>query len=328
MKELTFAQNFALIALNAQDSLHMTTVKKIAVRCMAAAAILEWMMKKGTLRSEFSTISRQDVENLASAPHQQETLRVILGKRESAQYTLPEFLTQVRRFSRRTLKRIERAFADPVKGLDALEEIPNLLGCDLDYYTASVTMREYRSNCEIYTRVTEGLRADVLEEGRISDESIMMLWLLRESSCLFDLFSKEELKTVGRRMAEMHQSSMLAKTLYMIDIHRSLEVGAKNFLRSKKDVMATPAGIGVDFVFPFLERSQSIFIDTEAWFENKEQRLLDVEARLKQFGHEYTVLRRGTVPLIRIDNVLYEAIPTARQMKIPVQGMRLRKYPL
>ena len=47
MKALTFAQEFALIALNAQDSLHMTTVKKIAVRCMAAAAILEWAMEEG-----------------------------------------------------------------------------------------------------------------------------------------------------------------------------------------------------------------------------------------------------------------------------------------
>ena len=53
MKALTFAQEFALIALNAQDSLHMTTVKKIAVRCMAAAAILEWAMAEDGLQSEF-----------------------------------------------------------------------------------------------------------------------------------------------------------------------------------------------------------------------------------------------------------------------------------
>lgn len=77
-----------------------------------------------------------------------------------------------------------------------------------------------------------------------------------------------------------------------------------------------------------MERSQSVFIDIEAWFENKEQRLQDVEARLAKYGHQYTVLRRGAVPLIQIDNVLYEAVPTIRQLKVPVQGMRLRKYPL
>ena len=68
MKALTFAQEFALIALNAQDSLHMTTVKKIAVRCMAAAAILEWAMEEDGLQSEFSTVSKQDVENGVPAP--------------------------------------------------------------------------------------------------------------------------------------------------------------------------------------------------------------------------------------------------------------------
>ena len=68
--------------------------------------------------------------------------------------------------------------------MDLLEEIPNLLGCDMNYVTASVTMREYRSNEEAYTRITEGLRAEILEDGEMTDETILMLWLLRESSCL------------------------------------------------------------------------------------------------------------------------------------------------
>lgn len=328
MKELTFAQNFALIALNAQDSLHMTTVKKIAVRCMAAAAILEWAMDHKTLRSAVSTISRADVENLSDVPHQQETLRALLKKKDKISGSLVALLPAVTHFSKRTLKKIESAFVDPLKGADALEEIPNLLGCDLDYYTADVTMREYRSAQEPYARVTEGFRADVLEDGALSDESVLMLWLMRESSCLFDLFSKAELKKACQRMADVRQNSTLAKEIYGVNIHHSLEIAAKNFLRGKKEVMSTQFGIGIDFTLPFLERSQSIFIDTEAWFENKEKRLEDVETRLKEFGHHYTVLRQGTVPLIKIDNVLYEAVPTAVQIKIPVQGMRLRKYPL
>lgn len=328
MKALTFAQEFALIALNAQDSLHMTTVKKIAVRCMAAAAILEWAMAEDGLQSEFSTVSKQDVENAAAFPHRQEVFRALLKKKGAVQMPLPELLARVTHFSRRTLKKIEHAFSDPLKGMDALEEIPNLLGCDMDYDSASVTMREYRSDPATYTRLTEGMRADVLEDGEMADETVMLLWLLRESSCIYDFFSKEERKRVGQRMAELHRANRLAKMLFAVDIHSSLEIAVKNFLRSKKEVMETPTGIGLDFVFPFLERSQSVFIDIEAWFENKEQRLQDVEARLTKYGHQYTVLRRGAVPLIQIDNVLYEAVPTIRQLKVPVQGMRLRKYPL
>ena len=293
MKELTFAQQFALIALNAQDSLHMTTVKKIAVRCMAAAAILEWAMAEDGLQSEFSTVSEKDVENAAVFPHRQEVFRALLKKKGAVQMPLPELLAQVTHFSRRTLKKIEHAFSDPLKGMDALEEIPNLLGCDMDYDSASVTMREYRSDPATYTRLTEGMRADVLEDGEMADETVMLLWLLRESSCIYDFFSKEERKRVGQRMAELHRANRLAKMLFAVDIHSSLEIAVKNFLRSKKEVMETPTGIGLDFVFPFLERSQSVFIDIEAWFENKEQRLQDVEARLTKYGHQYTVLRRG-----------------------------------
>ena len=328
MREWTFAQGFALLALNAQDSLHMTTAKKIAVRCMAAAAILEWELDQGNLQGPFSTISEEDVENLAAVPHQQEVLRELLKRKEGLQTALPERLKQVIHFTNRILKRIESSFADPLKGMDLLEEIPNLLGCDMNYVTASVTMREYRSNEEAYTRITEGLRAEILEDGEMTDETILMLWLLRESSCLYDFFSKEELKRVAQRMTQLYQTNAMARAILAIDIHRAPEIAVKNFLRGKKEAFSTPIGTGVDFVFPFLERSQSIFIETEAWFENKEQRLQDVEARLAQYGHHYTVLRQGAVPLIRIDNVLYEAVPTAVQMKVPVQGMRLRKYPL
>ena len=62
--------------------------------------------------------------------------------------------------------------------MDLLEEIPNLLGCDMDYDSASVTMREYRSDPATYTRLTEGMRADVLEDGEMADETVMLLWLL------------------------------------------------------------------------------------------------------------------------------------------------------
>ena len=104
MKELTFAQNFALLALNAQDSLHMTVAKMIAMRCMAAAALLEWAMDHHTLRSELSTVSNDDVENLSGQPHQREALRALLKKKESISGNLPSLLLLVKHFSRHTLK--------------------------------------------------------------------------------------------------------------------------------------------------------------------------------------------------------------------------------
>ncbi|WP_050698823.1 hypothetical protein [Anaeromassilibacillus senegalensis] len=328
METFTFAQNFALIALNAQDSLHMPTVKKIAVRCMAAAAILECYMDHGfVMQGEQLTFDRTHLNRSGLPQHQRAVLECILGKKASVQNTLPHFLEQVAHFSSRKLKTIERSFTDYLKAHDVLEEIPNLLGCDMNYVTAEVSMREYRSDESLYARLTEGLRAEILEDGAVTDEMLLMLWLLRESSCLFDLFSEEEVHQVASRMNEIYYENALAKQLFVVEIHNSWEFFAKNFLKAKKQTFTTPVGIGVNFSFPFLERSQSIFIDVEAWFEGKENRLHDVTARLEKYGHHYTILREGTVPLIKIDNILYEAVPTIFQSKVPVQGMRLRRYP-
>ena len=81
MKELTFAQQFALIALNAQDSLHMTTVKKIAVRCMAAAAILEWAMEEDGL-AKAADLCHQALELLPPDSPLAETANQLLERLE------------------------------------------------------------------------------------------------------------------------------------------------------------------------------------------------------------------------------------------------------
>jgi len=92
--------------------------------------------------------------------------------------------------------------------------------------------------------------------------------------------------------------------------------------------MKTPTGIGINFVFPIIERSQSIFIDTEEWLPKASQRLEDVKKRLQENGHNYIIIREGAVPLIKIDNIIYEAIPEAIQGRIPIHGVRLRRYPI
>ena len=95
----------------------------------------------------------------------------------------------------------------------------------------------------------------------------------------------------------------------------------------KRNAIKTPTGIGINFVFPVIERSQSIFIDTEEWFSKAKERLNDVKKRLEENGHTYTIVREGDVPLIKIDNILYEAIPEAIIGRIPIHGVRLRSYP-
>ena len=156
MSELTLTERFALVALNAQDSLHLTTAKKAALRCISAARILE-----------------EYIDGLWPS-----------------QKVLESELKEAVSLSSREMKELEAEVKKSLEEKQLIHEIPNLLACDMDYVTAAVNIFEYRSDDTEYTCQVEGMRAELMEEGNISDEVICLLWLLRESSCFYDLFFK------------------------------------------------------------------------------------------------------------------------------------------
>lgn len=327
MKDLKLAQSFSIIALNAQDSRRMTTAKKASLRCMAAAVILEGYLDGYFTELEKKLVLEKCLIDKSNTTLYQETiLKLLFNKNDSLKGDLRWWLAKASNLYTRHLKKLEKTMADSLKGIDLLEEIPNILGCDLLYKGAGVSIKEYRSNMKEYTNITENIRAEILEEGSVADETIFMIWLLRESSCLHDIFSKKELETVAIRINELSESVPIEKILFEISIYHGVEIAVKEFFNIKKNAMKTPTGIGVNFIFPVIERSQSIFIDTEEWFPSQKQRLDEVKARLESCGHEYTVIHDGKVPLIKIDNIIYEAIAHAIQGKVAIHGVRLRRY--
>ena len=320
MADLGLAQSFSLVALNAQDSLHRTAAKTVALRAMAAAVLLEAYLNGAFAKDGDALVLQKEA---SSIPYRDAVLRPLL-KKGGETGDLGQWLKKASALPNRQFKVFEQAMAASLDALDLLDEIPNLLGCDLYYDSAGVKIKEYRSDMMEYARITETIRAEILEDGPVTDEAICMLWLLRESGCMHDLFSQNELEKVAFRMNVLYQSNALAKALFPVRFHQGIEIAIKSFLRMKKAAVKTQFGTGVNFVFPFLERSQSIFIDTEAWFSNAEKRLHDVKVRLESNGHIFTVLREGETPLIKIDNIVYVAIPHAVYTRIPIQGVRLR----
>ena len=320
MADLGLAQSFSLVALNAQDSLHRTAVKTVALRAMAAAVLLEAYLNGAFTKSRNALVLQKEAPGL---PYRDAVLNP-LQKNGGETGDLGQWLKKASALPNRQFKVFEQAMAASLDALDLLDEIPNLLGCDLYYDSAGVKIKEYRSDMTEYARITETIRAEILEDGPVTDEAICMLWLLRESGCMHDLFSQNELEKVALRMNALYQGNALAKALFPVRIHQGIEIAIKSFLRMKKAAVKTQFGTGVNFAFPFLERSHSIFIDTEAWFSNAEKRLHDVKVRLESNGHIFTVLREGETPLIKIDNIVYVAIPHAVYTRIPIQGVRLR----
>ncbi|OAB32977.1 hypothetical protein [Paenibacillus glacialis] len=330
MTDLKLAQSFSMMALNGQSSIHMTTVKKVALRSMAAAVILEVYLDSGFTEAEDKLTLHKDIRD-ASHPtlYREAVIQSLIHKKDGAQGDLRWWLKRASNLSNKKLKKFEHAMSDSLKELSLLEEIPGLLGCDLYYDSAGVEMKDYRSNIDAYTRVSENIRAEILEDGFVTDEIICMLWLLRESGCMHDFFSRSELEKVNARMNELYQSALLAKALFPIQIHHGIELGIKQFLHLKTRFVKTSIGSTINFFFPMLERSKAVFIETEAWFSNPNQRLNDVITRLESYGHEVKVIEKGSFSTIKIDNLVYDAMPHYVMMKVPIQGVRLMpKRPL
>lgn len=328
MTDLQLAQSFSMIALNAQRSLEMTTAKKVALRCIAAAIILEVYLDNGFTQTKNQLALKKDVlEQSHTMLYQEIILKSLAHKNANKSWDLNDWLKRASMLSGSTLKKLEQAVSDSLKELELLEEIPHILACDLYFNSAGVNIKEYRSDIQEYSRISESIRAEILEEGSVIDETICMLWLLRESGCMHDFFSRNELEMVSARMYKLYQSSPLARAVYPIRIHRGIELAMKQFFRMKKGAVKTQVGSGLNFLFPILERSQAVFIDMEAMFSNSAARLHDVRVRLESKGHTVTVLQKGQIPTIKIDNIVYEAIPHAIYGKVPIHGVRLIPKP-
>lgn len=291
MSELSLHERFAIIALNGLQVETMTVAKKLAVRGIMAAEILEKYLNEESLSKQVDMDFR----------------KILIS-------------------SKRKLKSAEERFTKELKEKGLLSVIPSILNCDMYYVTSGVEVSEYLCDSAEYTRQTEGIRAELLEDGEISSEIIFLWWLMRESSCFYDLFSPLEIDKITQRLNEIHLNSKVAKELFNLKLQRKIERIYAKYLKKKHEIFTTALGTGFLFVVPFFERKESVFIDVDQWFSDKDKRLSSVLDRFALKGHVVSVIRTGQTPLIKVDNIYYECIPTQVVVKVPIQGVRLRRY--
>lgn len=303
MTNLSLQDRFALIALNALNSTRNSTAKKAAMRCISAADVLDRFLNE---------TEEKTVDSTEYLSHLQE---------------LPTSLKEAAHLSSSVSKELEHTVYTRLHDLGLMTQASALVSCDLEFASAGNKILEYRTDLEEYSRQTESIRAELIEEGNVTDETVCLLWLLRESSCFYDLFSKEERQYLSTRINELYLNSLLAKTLLPLSIHSALDSAALGLFSKKKAIFSTQLGTGVLFQVPFMERSSAVFIESEELYCNAEKRLENVVARLEANGNEVHVIRAGSVPLLQIDNLYYECIPTQRQYyRAPVFGVQLRRY--
>lgn len=303
MTNLSLQDRFSLISLNALNSTRNSTAKKAAIHCISAAGVLDRFLQETEELTEDSDEYRSRLDALSVS------------------------LKEAAHLSSSAAKELEHTVYTRLNNLGLMTEASSLVSCDLEFSSAGNKILEYRTDSDEYSRQTESLRAELMEEGNVFDETVCMLWLLRESSCFYDLFSREEQKYLTSRINELYLNSLLAKTLLSVSIHNALDSAALGLFSKKKAIFSTQLGTGVLFQVPFMERSSAVFIESEELYCNAEKRLESVIARLEENGNEVHVIRAGTVPLLQIDNLYYECIPTQHKYyRVPVFGVQLRRY--
>ncbi|SHO51532.1 hypothetical protein [Anaerocolumna xylanovorans] len=289
--DLTLAERFALISFNSKESEHREVAKQNVLKILAVAVYLEENYNGTADKWNFN----------------EKDIKVAIKKANK--------------------KALERTYAERLQNYQLISRVSSLLGCDL-YFDKNIKLKTYVSNPKEFDCQLDLLKAEFLEEGPISDESIIMVWLLLESLCFFQVFSLYEQDKITKRITTLRNESTLAKALYPIELRSLWGTVSADFLRMKSHAAATETGKGLNFIFPFFERKQSIFIDTEGYFPNAEMRLKNVLDRISAQGHIYEVLRSGDVPIVKIDNVKYELLPEAIGGYVPIHGVRLRLYNL
>ena len=295
MKELILSQQYALLALNGQESLHPSVAKNAVLRAVAAAQVLETEQGKVDTSSfsEFSVALQKAVQIAKS-----------LKKKEASQ--------------------IEQEVVNALKAEELLKEVPDLLGCDMDYDTSGIELKAYLSDEISYVRIKEGLRAEILEDGPISLEYAVLLWLLRESGCIHDLFSVSEQSRVEERMTEAAAQDEQYRTLWEAEFHSIFEGAMNRFVKTKSKLFKNPYLEGVNLAFPYLDRRKSVFIDMVIWGTNVADRRAAAIEYLSKKGFTVEEIRIGSETLLKIGNIYYRIFPmTKTAYKVPIQGVNL-----
>ena len=295
MKDLTLSQQYALLALDGQESIHPSVAKSAVLRAVSAARVLETGLGKADADSfsEFSSALQKAVQTAKT-----------LKKKEETQ--------------------IEQKVVNILEAEELLKEVPDILGCDMNYDTSGVELKAYLSDETSYIRIKEGLRAEILEDGPISLEDAVLLWLLRESGCIHDLFSVSEQNRVEERMTEAAVQDEKYRALWEAEFHNVFEGFMNRFVKTKSKLLKNPYLEGVNLVFPYLDRRKSVFIDTVIFGTNVADRRAAAVEYLKKKGFAVEEIRVGSETLLKIGNIYYRIFPmTKTAYKVPIQGVNL-----
>lgn len=295
MREFALSHKAALAGLDTLEANHYTQAKSAVLRGIAALTALEPLLDV--------------IEHGELAVFEEELNKVI---------------QDVKDLRKKELKGLESDIVPFLKGEGVLEEVPALIACDMNYETAGVKIMEYRTSQTEYKKVVESVRAEILEDGKSSVESVCLLWMFRESCLMSEIFSSSEQMLVKRRIGDISSQNECCRVLFEAEFHSAFSNFSTGFLRAKKNLFENPYLEGVNLMFPFLERRSAVFIDLVVLGSTVARRRQEVLCYLSERGHYAEEVKNGQETLLRIDNSYYRIFPMTKvAYKVPIQGVNL-----
>ena len=148
MTNLSLQDRFSLISLNALNSTRNSTAKKAAIRCISAAGVLDRFLQETEELTEDSDEYRSRLDALSVS------------------------LKEAAHLSSSAAKELEHTVYTRLNNLGLMTEASSLVSCDLEFSSAGNKILEYRTDSDEYSRQTESLRAELMEEGNVFDETV------------------------------------------------------------------------------------------------------------------------------------------------------------
>lgn len=325
MDNLSLQKRFVIVSVNGTEAGRISIVTKLRNRCIVLAGLINLIMEN---KMEENSRKYRFIETNDWKANKNDGLLYDLLKGDNGNsYSIAEWVDMIEKIPQKKCDHFATEIIKEMMEEDLIENVLSLLSSDLYYHTAGTEIRAYRSSYGEYHNTVEYIKAEILDGGEVSDEIISLIWLLKQSGNLLDIFSVEEVHRMKGRINKIYKENDYTNSLFSVVFAGEPTRTWKNFLDKKKKFAQTQFGVGFVFTTPIIERSEAIFIDTEKLFANSKERLEDVLRRLEGSGHVCVVESRKEISLLEIDNVLYELIPDGIKMKFAIiYGVRLRRY--
>lgn len=318
-KMKSLVEEYCMISLNGERVNENTCTMKIKNKCISAAVLFQIFL-------ENSQNYALTIDGIKSMPENVKRALNLL-ERPVEDISVKELLDGMKKLTHQDFAEIARFQIENFIKCGEIEEVSALLECDLNYQNTGVRLFEYRSDSQNYFDTIANIREEIFGSEKISDERMFLIWLLNESLDLFKIFDASETGFLNEMIEQTCREKKVFKTLFENTIVNKLDKIEMQFLKEKEKWAKTEIGLGVVSRMPILQKSESIFIETQKMFADHLHRIKAVEERVKEKGHLFELISSGSkTAIVKIDNSYYELIPDAVRVYLTnIHGVRLRR---